>query len=143
VAFAKQDGAKHDELHGAGLGFVDVFSPRGRLLGRFQSGPWFDAPWGLAMASSDFGAYSHDILVGQFGSGEILAFDPVTGNFKGKLTGVDNKPIHIDGLWAIAFGNDANAGPARTLYFTSGPNDETNGVFGTLTAVENVQGSAQ
>jgi len=143
VSFAKQDSAKHDELHGAGMGFVDVFSPRGRLLARLQAGPWFNAPWGLAMASSDFGAYSHNVLVGQFGSGEVLAFDPVTGKFKGKLNGVDNNPIHIDGLWAIAFGNGANAGPATSLYFTAGPDGETNGLFGTLTAVENVQGNDQ
>src|SRR6185437_10243428 len=143
VAFAKQDSAKHDELHGAGMGFVDVFSPRGRLLGRLQAGAWFNAPWGMALASSDFGAYSHDVLVGQFGSGAILAFDPVTGKFKGMLTGTDNNPIHIDGLWAIAFGNDATAGPATTLYFTAGPDDETNGLFGSLTAVENVQGNGQ
>lgn len=143
VSFAKQDSAKHDELHGAGMGFVDVFSPKGRLLGRLQSGSWFNAPWGMALGSSDFGAYSHDVLVGQFGSGEVLAFDPVTGKFKGKLNGTDNNPIHIDGLWAIAFGNGANAGPATSLYFTAGPDDEANGLFGTLTAVENVQGNDQ
>ena len=143
VTFAKQDGARRDELHGAGMGFVDVFSPRGRLLARLQPGPWFNAPWGLALASSDFGAFSHDVLVGQFGSGAVLAFDPVTGKFKGMLTGTDNNPIHIDGLWAIAFGNDAGAGPATTLYFTAGPDDEANGLFGTLTAVENVQGNDQ
>jgi uncharacterized protein (TIGR03118 family) len=143
VSFAKQDSAKHDEVQGAGMGFVDVFSPRGRLLGRLQPGPWFNAPWGMALASSDFGAFSHDVLIGQFGSGEILAFDPVTGKFKGKLMGTNNLPVHIDGLWAIAFGNDANAGPATTLFFAAGPDDETNGLFGTLTAVENVQGSHQ
>ncbi len=143
VSFAKQDSARHDEVQGAGMGFVDVFSPRGKLQARLQPGPWFNAPWGLALGSSDFGAYSHDVLVGQFGSGEILAFDPVTGKFKGKLNGIDNNPVHIDGLWAIAFGNGANAGPATSLYFTAGPDGETNGLFGTLTAVENIQGNDQ
>ncbi|MEO6909388.1 MAG: TIGR03118 family protein, partial [Edaphobacter sp.] len=143
VAYAKQDSAKHDEVDGAGLGRVDVFSPRGKLLGRLQQGSWFNAPWGMALASGDFGIYSHDVLVGQFGSGEILAFDPVTGKFKGKLIGVSGNPIRIDGLWAIAFGNDASAGPATTLYFASGPDHESNGVFGSLTAVENVLGSGQ
>lgn len=143
VAFAKQDSAKHDEVQGAGMGFVDVFSPKGKLLSRLQPGSWFNAPWGLALASSDFGAYSHDVLVGQFGSGEVLAFDPVTGKFKGKLNGPDNNPIRIDGLWAIAFGNGGTAGPATSLYFTAGPDGETNGLFGTLTAVENVQGNDQ
>jgi uncharacterized protein (TIGR03118 family) len=141
VAFAKQGSDKHDEQTGAGFGFVDVFSPRGRLLSRLEAGPWFNAPWGLALASSDFGSHSHDVLVGQFGSGEILAFDAVTGRFRGKLQDANNNPIHIDGLWAIAFGNDASAGPATTLFFTAGPDDESNGVFGTVTAIENVQGN--
>jgi uncharacterized protein (TIGR03118 family) len=143
VAFAKQDAAKHDEVDGAGIGFVDAFSPRGRLLLRLQHGSWFNAPWGLTLASSDFGAYSHDVLVGQFGSGQILAFDPITGKFKGALNDANNNPIAIDGLWAIAFGNDATAGPATTLFFTSGPDHEQNGLFGSLTAIENVQGGHQ
>jgi hypothetical protein len=72
VAFAEQDSAKHDEVDGAGLGLVDVFSPTGRLPHRLQWGKWFNAPWGMPQAPSDFGIYSHDILVGQFGSGQIL-----------------------------------------------------------------------
>ncbi len=140
VAFAKQGQGKHDEQDGAGLGYVDVFSPEGKLLRRLESGSWFNAPWGLALGSSDFGAHSHDVLVGQFGSGQILAFDAVTGKFTGALLNTSGTPIAIDGLWAIAFGNDGTAGPATTLYFTAGPNGETNGLFGTLTAVENVQG---
>lgn len=141
VAFAKQDSARHDEVDGAGKGFVDVFSPTGQLLLRLEHGDFFNAPWGLALAGSDFGAYSHDLLVGQFGSGEILAFNPITGHFKGKLENAGNQPIAIDGLWAIAFGNGASAGPANTLYYTAGPNQEQNGVFGSITPVENVQGN--
>lgn len=71
VTFAKQDSAKHDEVDGPGLGFVDVFSPSGRLLRRLESGWWLNGPWALAMAPGDFGVYSHDLLVGQFGSGNI------------------------------------------------------------------------
>jgi uncharacterized protein (TIGR03118 family) len=141
VAFAKQDSAKHDEVDGAGIGFVDVFSPTGRLLNRLESGPWFNAPWGMAQAPTDFGAYSHDILVGQFGSGEILVFDPVTGHFKGRLLdSVTNAPIAIDGLWGIAFGSGTGSGAANALYFTAGPGGEQHGLFGTITAVENVLG---
>ena len=92
---------------------------------------------------SDFGSNSHDILVGQFGSGEILAFNPVTGKFKGRLLDTSNNPIKIDGLWGLRFGNDANAGPATTLYFSAGPNHEQDGLFGTITAVENAQGNDQ
>jgi len=143
VSFAQQDSDKHDEVDGAGLGYVDVFSPEGRLLRRLQHGPWFNAPWGLTQAPTDFGSASHDILVGQFGSGEILVFNPVTGKFKGRLHDSSDQPIKIDGLWGLSFGNDATAGPATTLYFAAGPNHEQDGLFGTITAVENVQGNDQ
>lgn len=141
VAFAKQDSQKHDEVDGAGFGYVDVFSPTGRLLNRLQHGWWFSGPWGIAQASSDFGAYSHDILVGNFGSGQIAAFDPVTGQFLGLLEDGSNNPIVIDGLWGLAFGGgNTNSGPATTLFFTAGPSGEQHGLFGTITAVENVLG---
>lgn len=143
VSFAKQDDQKHDEVDGPGLGYVDVFSPTGRLLLRLQHGSWFNGPWGMTQAPSDFGQFSHDILVGQFGSGQLLAFDPVTGDFKGWLYGTDNNPITIDGLWGIGFGNGAAAGPATTLYFAAGPGGESHGLVGTLTAVENVLGGDQ
>lgn len=142
VAFARQDAARHDEVDGAGKGFVDVFSPRGQLLHRLEHGPFLNAPWGLALASGDFGSHSHDVLVGQFGSGEILAFDALSGAFKGRLIGPDNNPFHADGLWAIAFGGDgAGNGPATSLFFTAGIDHETNGIFGKITAVENTQGN--
>ena len=143
VAFAKQDGAKHDEVDGAGLGYVDVFSPTGRLLHRLERSKWFNAPWGMAQAPGDFGVYSHDILVGQFGSGNILVFDPVTGELKGTLQDANNMPISIDGLWGIAFGCVGGSGSATTLYFAAGLNGEQDGLFGTITAVENTFGGDQ
>jgi uncharacterized protein (TIGR03118 family) len=143
VSFAMQDSDKHDEVDGAGLGYVDIFSPTGRLLRRLEHGPWFNAPWGLTLASSDFGSHSHEILVGQFGSGEILAFNFVTGRFRGRLRDTSDAPIKIDGLWALLFGNDATAGPATTLFFSAGTDHEQHGLFGTITAVENTQGSEQ
>lgn len=141
VSFAKQDSARHDEVDGPGLGYVDVFSPTGKLLQRMQHGAWFDAPWGMAIAPSDFGAFSHDVLVGQFGSGHIAVFNPVTGRFLGMLEDAKSEPITIDGLWALAPGNGATAGPATSMYFTAGIDHEKNGLFGTLAAVENVQGN--
>jgi uncharacterized protein (TIGR03118 family) len=140
VAYAQQDSAKHDEIDGPGLGFVDIFSSTGRLLRRLQSGSWFNAPWGIAQAPTDFGAYSHDLLVGQFGSGQILAFDPVTGGFKSRLLGSAGTPIAIDGLWGLAFGSGTGSGPANSMYFTAGPDGEQHGLFGTITPVENVLG---
>lgn len=144
VAFALQDSAKHDEVDGAGLGFVDVFSPGGKLLRRLEHGPWFNAPWGLALASGDFGIYSHDLLVGQFGSGEILVFNPVSGRFKGRLRDANDHPITNKGLWALSFGSGtANSGPATTLFFTAGIDDEQHGIFGTITPIENPDGNGR
>lgn len=140
VAYAKQDSDKADEVAGAGLGYVDVYSPWGHLINRLEHGWWFNAPWGLAQAPSDFGAYSHDILVGQFGAGTIAVFDPVSGKFKGQLNDASNHPITIDGLWSIAFGSGGTSGPANSLYFAAGPDDESHGLYGTITPVENVLG---
>lgn len=136
VTFAKFDGSK-DEVHGRGFGFVDEFDTGGNLLMRFQHGPWLNAPWGVALAPADFGEFSHRLLVGQFGSGQIAAYDTVTGEFEGRLHGKRGVLV-IDGLWGLAFGSGApntNNGPANTLFFTAGPDDESNGLFGTLTAI--------
>jgi uncharacterized protein (TIGR03118 family) len=100
-------------------------------------------PWGLTRASGDFGSNSHAILVGQFGSGEILVFNPVTGRFRGRLLDASNAPIKIDGLWGLACGNGAMAGPATTLFFSAGTDDEQHGLFGSITAIENEQGNDQ
>ena len=145
VSYALQNSVKFDQVDGAGLGYVDVYSAEGRLLSRLEHGSWFNAPWGMAQASSDFGIYSHDILVGNFGSGEILAFNPVTGRFKGRLLDATNNPLHIDGLWALVFGSGIGStdGSASTLFFTAGPNNQQNGLFGSIAAVENAQGSDQ
>jgi uncharacterized protein (TIGR03118 family) len=136
VAYAKQDQAKTFVTSGAGLGFVDVFSPQGSLLLRLQHGSWFNAPWGLTLAPSDFGTFSHRILVGQFGSGEILAFDAVTGQFQGKLNDQNNQVIAMTGLWGLAFGaGDQTSGAANTLFFNQGLNGGNDGLFGTLTPI--------
>jgi uncharacterized protein (TIGR03118 family) len=150
VAYAKQNQTKTFVDFGAGLGFVDVFSPRGRLLMRLEHGDWFNAPWGLTLAPSDFGTFSHKVIVGQFGSGEITAFDAVTGRFEGKFKDQNNGVISIDGLWALAFGDgipnsDPTGLPDNALFFTAGPNMGNDGVFGTLTPVQTelTQGSDQ
>jgi uncharacterized protein (TIGR03118 family) len=143
VTYAKQDSAKHDEIDGAGLGYVDIFSPYGFLIRRLQHGSWLNAPWGVALASGDFGKYSHDVLVGNFGSGEITVFDPQTGAYLGKLDDATGKPIVIGGLWGLSFGNGASAGSATALYFAAGSNGEQNGLLGSIAAVENIQGNDQ
>ena len=135
VAFAQQDAEKHDEVAGRKLGFVDSFDSNGTLLQRFENGPWMNAPWGLALAPSHFGKASGELLVGMFGSGQIATFDAATGDFEGLLRDRHGKPIKVDGLWALRFGNGGGAGPATTLFFTAGPNDENDGLFGTLVPI--------
>jgi uncharacterized protein (TIGR03118 family) len=144
VTFAKRDPATNDDVAGPGFGYVDVFSPSGRLLRRFQHGPWLNGPWGVALAPGDFGVFSHNLLVGQFGSGEIAAYDAVTGAFLGKVQDASDKPIAIDGLWALSFGSGANAGgPLNSLFFTAGIENEGGGLFGAITAVEQPLGNGQ
>jgi uncharacterized protein (TIGR03118 family) len=125
-----------DEVHGAGLGIVDVFDTSGAMLARVASagGP-LDAPWGLALAPSNFD-FANDLLVANFGDGTINAFDPNTFAFMGQLLTQEGSPVQIDGLWDIAFGNGAAAGPTNRLFFTAGPDDEANGLFGVLQAPE-------
>jgi uncharacterized protein (TIGR03118 family) len=135
VTFAKQDEDMEDEVDGPGLGFVDAFDAGGNLLMRLRTGRWMNAPWGVALAPSDFGKVSNLLLVGQFGSGQIATFDPLTGNFQGLLRGVHGQPLTIDGLWALSFGNGAAAGPTNTLFFTAGIDDEQHGLFGTITPI--------
>lgn len=132
VAYAQQDHANPDEETGHGAGFVDVFDTSGQLLQRLVIGNHLKAPWGMAIAPSDFGPFSNALLVGNFGNGQINAFDVDTGKFLGKLRDETGKPIVIDGLWGIAFGNGATAGDRNALYFAAGPEDETHGLFGSV-----------
>ena len=96
----------------------------------------------MAMASGDFGPYSHDLLVGQFGSGQIAIYDPVTGHFKGLLVDSSNNPITINGLWDLSFASGGTSGSATTLYFAAGSDNEAHGLFGTITPVENTAGNS-
>jgi uncharacterized protein (TIGR03118 family) len=140
VAYAKQDEEEPDEeVVGQGQGFVDAFDTSGNLLGRVATHGQLNAPWGLALAPSDFGRFSGDLLIGNFGDGEINAYEqqPNGGyHHRGTLRGADNKPISIDGLWALQFGKGqlVNNGPKNTLFFTAGPDEETHGLFGTIKA---------
>jgi uncharacterized protein (TIGR03118 family) len=136
VTYAKQDNVAHDDVAGAGNGFIDVFNLDGSLdtaingTGRLVSNGPLDSPWGMALAPAGFGPFGGDLLVGNFGDGTINAFDANTGQFAGTLQDTQGNPLVIDGLWGLAFGNAA-AG-SNSLFFTAGPNDESNGLFGKL-----------
>ena len=132
VTYAKQDAAKHDDVAGVGNGYVDQFDLNGNLIRRVASSGTLDSPWGLAVAPASLGALAGDLLVGNFGDGTINAFTPGTDAFAGQLLGADGLPLSIDGLWALTPGNDGSAGSAQDLFFTSGPDGETHGLFGAI-----------
>jgi len=136
VTYAKQDADAEDEVRGKGRGYVDAFGTDGTFMGRVASRKHLNAPWGLAMAPEDFGRFSGALLVGNFGDGQIHAFRATGGSWKsaGVLWNRHGKVLAIDGLWAIAFGNDDDAGPSNALYFTAGPDDEAHGLFGSIRA---------
>lgn len=140
VTFAHREPGSLDEDHGPGLGYVTIFNTNGEVVARLKHGDYFNAPWGIAMSGADFGAFSHRLLIGNFGDGQIHAFDPLTGNLAGTLLDSAGNPIWIDGLWALEFGGgNSNSGAASELFFTAGPDDESNGLFGKLAAVSNEQ----
>ena len=132
VAYAKQDEDAEEEVAGEGLGYVDVFDSAGGFIRRVASRGALNAPWGIALAPAGFGRFSGDLLVGNFGDGRINAFDGQTFEPRGHLKRPDHKPIVIDGLWGIGFGNGGGAGPATTFFFAAGPDEETHGLFGRL-----------
>jgi uncharacterized protein (TIGR03118 family) len=139
VSYAKQDAQQEDEIAGQGLGFVDRYSTGGAFLGRVATHGQLNAPWGLAHAPASFGAFGGDLLVGNFGDGEINAYQPQgDGSYErvGALRNDNHKPILIDGLWALSFGKGAIPanGPIDTLFFTAGPDDENHGLFGSIRA---------
>ncbi len=142
VTYALQDEDAEDDVAGPGNGYVDAYDTSGNLIRRVASAGELNSPWGLALAPADFGRFSGDLLVGNFGNGRIHVFDPSqitsTGEFEavGLMHSTAGKPIQIDGLWALQFGHGTSStsanGLTNTLFFTAGPNDEGNGLFGRI-----------
>ena len=113
-------------------GIVDAFDTNGNFLRRVVTGG-VNAPWGLALAPDNFGPFSNDLLVGNFGlgDGKINAYDPNTGQFLCNLTDANGNPLAFERLWAIAFGNGATGG-SNVLFFNAGINAEQDGLFGSI-----------
>jgi uncharacterized protein (TIGR03118 family) len=141
VTYARQGPGAHDELDHAGAGFVDLYDTAGNLVTRIAGRGQLNAPWGIAQApASGFGKFSGDLLIGNFGDGRIHAFGPedASGRYQplGPLRTPNGGLLSIDRLWALEFGLGAlaNNGPKTTLFFTAGPRDESEGLFGTIVA---------
>jgi uncharacterized protein (TIGR03118 family) len=139
VTYAKQGPGGEDDVAGQGHGFVDEYTADGTLIGRVATHGQLNSPWGLALAPASFGRFGGDLLVGNFGDGQITAFERESdGTFapRGQLRSAEGGVLTIDGLWALQFGKGAlaNNGPTDTLFFTAGPDDESHGLFGTIRA---------
>jgi uncharacterized protein (TIGR03118 family) len=133
VTFAKQNPPDNrDEVDGPGLGVVDVFDPDGNLMRRFASAGRLNAPWGIALAPDNFGAFSGDLLIGNFGDGTIDAYDLASGAFVGRMVLSNGQAIVLPGLWGIAFGPGVMSQPKNALFFAAGINDEANGLYGRI-----------
>jgi len=135
VAYAQFTAPNTDENAGPGLGIVSLFDTGGNFIKRLVTGGHLDAPWGMAFAPTDFAGFPSALLIGNFGDGTINAYSPDTGAFLGTLAGADNRPLVIDGLWGIAFGNDLSNQPHSTLFFAAGPEDEAHGLYGRIDAL--------
>jgi uncharacterized protein (TIGR03118 family) len=122
-------------LNKAQGGFVDVFATDGTLVKHFALHGPLHSPWGIALAPDNFGPMSNAILItNNIPRGRINAFDPSSGAFLGPLRDASNKPIEIDDIWAIQFGQGAGAnGATNQLFFTAGPNNYAHGLFGVIT----------
>jgi uncharacterized protein (TIGR03118 family) len=136
VTFAKQDTEKHDEIPGAGFGYVDIFDFSGNLVSQFASGGALNAPWGMAIAPAGFGSLQGDVLIGNFGDGTINIFTSngtALATSMGHLMASNGNAMSFPGLWSLVFGNDDSDKPLTTLFYTAGFADQTDGVFGSIT----------
>jgi uncharacterized protein (TIGR03118 family) len=137
VSYAQQDSDAHDDIAGAGFGFVDLFTTEGFFVQRLISGGALNSPWAMVLAP-DRDRGSVDLLVGNFGDGMINVYDlsvsqgRIAADFEGPLGDRAGKPLVIPGLWALAFGSGGAGFDPGTLYFTAGPNGEADGLFGSL-----------
>lgn len=124
--------AGEEDTSKAGYGRLAEFTEDGRLVRVWNDGGHLSAPWGMAFAPKDFGALSGALLVSNFGDGTIAAFDAKTTDFKDVVRNDAGKPMIIDKIWGILFGNGESLGDSNALYYAAGPKDETDGVFGVL-----------
>jgi len=131
VTYAMRDTALHDEVTGAGFGYVDKFDFNGNFISRFASAGALNAPWGIAVAPAGFGSLEGDLLIGNFGDGTINIFSP-DGTSMGPLTVVNGGALAIPGLWSLAFGDGDSDKPLTTLFYTAGFANQTDGVFGSI-----------
>jgi uncharacterized protein (TIGR03118 family) len=133
VTYALQDTPKHDPVHAAGDGVVDIFDTNGNMIQTFvmQGDMHTNAPWGVVVPPAGFGAFAGDVLVGNFGDGVLNAYTPA-GAFIDSVKDAGGNVITNLSLWDLVFGGGGAAGDANTLYLTAGGMAEMHGVFASL-----------
>jgi uncharacterized protein (TIGR03118 family) len=116
-------------------GLVDIFNTDGTLFKHDAVHGPLHSPWGLVLAPANFGQFSNAVLIGNnIKDGRINAFNPSTGQFLGTLTNKSGQPIVINQLWGLDFGKGAGVnGATNELFFTAGPDNYANGLFGVIT----------
>lgn len=126
VAFAQTNGK-------AG-GYIDIFNENGTFVKTLVHGKPLNQPWGFAVAPSDFGPLSGTLLISNnTNSGTINGFNLTTGAFVGTMKNSVNKNITINQLWGIEFGGgSANNGQTDQLFYTAGPKNNLDGIFGVI-----------
>jgi uncharacterized protein (TIGR03118 family) len=150
VTYAEQDAAKHDDVAGVGNGFIDEFDTSGNFIRRFATRGLLNSPIGATIAPANFGPFSNQVLIGNFGDSHVNAFD-ANGTFLGQLTDTHGSPLVLNGgfketdtkgLWGIGFGNGAGGAGTTTMFFAAGINQENDGLFGTVTVAGGGGGGA-
>ena len=134
VTYAMQNASKQFSVPGPGNGYVDVYDMNGVLLQHGGCRRAAEFARGVAIAPANFGPFSNDLLVGNFGDGRINAFNPKTGVLAGTLQDASGNPISISGLWGLQPGNGHSGGDSNAVYFAAGTSGETHGLFGSLQA---------
>ena len=122
--------------NGAAGGYIDIFNEDGTFVKTLIHGKPLNQPWGFAVAPSNFGALSNTLLISNnTNSGTINGFNPTTGAFVGTVKTAAGKAIHINQLWGIEFGGGTPAnGNTNQLFYTAGPKNNLNGLFGVINA---------
>ncbi len=149
VAYAVRSAtAPYRTVDAVGNGIVSIFDTSGNFVARAVTGGNLDSPWGVAFAPANFGIFSNDLLIGNFGNGLINAYDPKTFAYLGQLIDGTGKPLTYASLWELlpggaTVGNTTavGGGDTSTVYFTAGLAGETHGLFAGISSSSTATGT--